>query len=697
MKKNIQSITDNFFYLFHELYLFRNSSILLPFLGSASQIFLSLITIWIPKIILDLIMSRAGLSDLLRWIIITGVALLIASTINAIVHNCIDSCSQVFLFTRLKTKWEEKMMDLDYELFTSRSGKISAEKARNAISSPNFGVVTYMRKVTGLLECMGGFFALSTIIFALHPLILILLFIMFGIELWYGTHSETCKHHLQEERAQANRKINYIAYNTRGIREGKDIRIYSMVPWLRNIADTALIEKDRVEERTASYDLGKMLLNGLLIFLRNGCAYAYLVYQYFYGGMTIGDFTLYFSAIIGLGSFLSKLTQGYSSFIETDNYVTDFRLFMNLYGDKNKNGNEKEKMNGKKNGKINRNKSEKTDGNENKNGDENINLGKNREKVSIDILSKPVSFIWENVSFSYLQEDEEGNKTEIPVLKKINLSIKAGEKLAIVGENGAGKTTFVKLLCGLLKPQEGIISVNGVSLTDFDPEDYRNLFSAVFQKSGVLPVSIRDNIVLNIQDDDEAGKQVLFSESENRVLVSDNGNHVFFSRSGNQTLNKDDLGNVSDESREEIVRRCIRLANLEEKVRSLPEGLDTHLVKRITEHGTELSGGELQRLLLARALYKNAPVLILDEPTAALDPIAENEIYQAYNKLTEGKTSVFISHRLASTRFCDRILVMENGEIVEIGTHDELMEQKGRYAEMFEVQSRYYTDQEVFI
>ena len=117
----------------------------------------------------------------------------------------------------------------------------------------------------------------------------------------------------------------------------------------------------------------------------------------------------------------------------------------------------------------------------------------------------------------------------------------------------------------------------------------------------------------------------------------------------------------------------------------------------IAEHGTELSGGELQRLLLARALYKNAPVLILDEPTAALDPIAENEDYQAYHKLTEGKTSVFISHRLASTRFCDRILFMENGEIVEIGTHDELMEQKGRYAEMFEVQSKYYTDQEVLI
>ena len=604
MKKNL-------FYLFHEFYLFRNSSILLPFWGSVSQIFLSLIIIWIPKIILDLIENRADLGELFLWIMITGAALLIASAVNAIVHNSIDSCSYVFLFTRLKTKWEEKMMDLDYELFTSHLGKISAEKARYAIGDPNFGVVTYMRRVTELLECLGGFLALGTIIFILHPLILILLLIMFGIELWYGSHSERRKHLLQEERVQANRKLNYIAYHTRGIREGKDIRIYSMVPWLRNIADTALIDKDKVEEKKAGYDFRKMLLNGALIFLRNGCAYAYLVYQYFHGIMTIGDFTLYFSAITGLGAFLGKLTGAYSGFMEADHYVTDFREFMKLSMDKKK--------------------------------------GKN----SVDMLRRPISFTWENVSFSYRKEDEEGHHTEIPVLKKINLTIKAGEKLAIVGENGAGKTTFVKLLCGLLRPKEGRITVNGADVGDFEPEDYRNLFSAVFQKSGVLPVSIRDNIALNVYGDEEPD--------------------------------------------EEAIWNCIRLANLEEKVRSLPEGINTHLVKWISEHGTELSGGELQRLLLARALYKNAPVLILDEPTAALDPIAENEIYQAYHKLTEGKTSIFISHRLASTRFCDRILFMENGEIVEIGTHDELMARNGRYAEMFEVQSRYYTEQEVFI
>lgn len=609
MKNNIKSSKENFLYLFRELYLFRSSAIFLPFWGIASRIFLSLTAIWMPKVILDLIESRAEAGDLFLWIMATGAALLLASSLNATAHNSIDGCSQVFLLTRLKAHWEEKMMDLDYEVFASHLGKISAEKARYAISSPVSGVVTYLRKATDLLECLGGFLALGTVLFLLHPLILVLLFAMFGAELWYGVHAEAHKHLLQGERARANRKLNYIAYHTRGIREGKDIRLYSMVPWLRGIGGAALRDKDRVEERAAHYDLGKMLFGAALVFLRNGCAYAYLVYQYFHGDMTIGDFTLYFSAITGLGTFLSELSSGYSDFMEADHSVTDFREFMELDQD-----------------------------------------GKKKEN-RMDAPKGPISFCWENVSFSYFREEEEGHATEIPVLKNINLRIKAGENLAIVGENGSGKTTFVKLLCGLLGPKEGRITVNGTDAANFEPEDYRNLFSAVFQKSGVLPVSIGDNIALNVHGDEEFD--------------------------------------------EESVWNCIRLANLEEKVRSLPEGLDTCLGKRIAEHGTELSGGELQRLLLARALYKNAPVLILDEPTAALDPIAEHEIYQAYHKLTEGKTSVFISHRLASTRFCDRILVMEDGEIVEMGTHDELMEQKGKYAEMFELQSRYYTDREV--
>lgn len=592
MKQYINSLTGNFRYLFYELRLFRKDSVFLPVLGSAFHLLQSLIAIWMPKLILDLIERKADAYILLRGIAVSTILLSAAASVHALVHNRIDSCSQIFLFTRLKAKWEEKMMELDYGIFASPAGKRSAEKARNAVSSPNYGVVTYLPRITGLMESMGGFLAFGTVICRLQPFVLILLILMFGTQLWYGTISERHKALLQEERAQANRKLNYMAYHTKGIREGKDIRIYSMTGWLRGIAGKAVSARDRVEEKAARQDYKKMILNGFFIFLRNGCAYAYLILEYFQGSLTLGDFTLYFAAITGLGNFLSSLVGSWSGFLEADHYVTDFRKFMEL---------QKEK-----------------DG----------------KQYSADRVTEPVSFRWENVSFSW---------QEIPVLKNISLTIKPGEKLAIVGENGAGKTTFVKLLCGLLRPAKGRILVNGMDTADFADEEYRKLFSAVFQKSGVLPVSIRDNITLH-----------------------------------------------AGESREEAVWSCLRLANLEERVRSLPEGLDTCLVKRIAEHGTELSGGEVQRLLLARALYKDAPVLILDEPTAALDPVAESRIYQSYSRLTEGKTSVFISHRLASTRFCDRILVMENGEIAESGTHEELLGKNGKYAEMFRVQGRYY-------
>ncbi len=604
MKPNPESVAGNFRYLFHELYLFRKESVFLPFLGTLSRIFLSLLTLWIPKLVLDLTESKAS-PDRLFWGVFAGVGAWTAvSAAHAFLLNRIDTCSQIFLFTKLKAKWQEKMMELDYETFTSPAGKVSAEKARNAIHSPNSGLVAYLRQVTELFESLGGFLTLGTVIGMLHPRILLLLFLLFCIETGYGTFAENQKHLLQKERACANRKLNYLAYRTNGIREGKDIRIYSMTDWLRRIAKSAVFQKDQVEKKTARQDFQKAALNGLLLFFRDGCAYVYLIWQFFQGGMTVGSFALYFSAIAGLGGFLSQLTNAYSGFMEANHYATDFRRFMQLDSPKAK------------------------------------------VQFRSDMLDKPVSFTWEKVSFSYWEKDGTGNPVEIPVLKNITLTINAGEKLAIVGVNGAGKTTFVKLLCGLLAPKQGVISVNGMNIAGFDSQDYRSLFSAVFQKSGVLPVSIRDNVAMCRKP-----------------------------------------GRPKDDS---TVLHCLRQANLEQKVLSLPKGLDTCPVKRIAKQGTQLSGGEVQRLLLARALYKDAPVLILDEPTAALDPAAENEIYQSYGRLTEGKTSVFISHRLASTKFCDRILVLENGEIAESGTHEELMEKGGRYAQMFQTQSQYY-------
>lgn len=250
----------------------------------------------------------------------------------------------------------------------------------------------------------------------------------------------------------------------------------------------------------------------------------------------------------------------------------------------------------------------------------------------------PCEIRFDHVSYRYPEAEQD-------TLHDICLTIHAGEKLALVGLNGAGKTTLVRLACGFLDPTEGRVLLNGQDIRQYNRRDYYALFSAVFQDFSMLEASVAENVAQRVEGIDT-----------------------------------------------DRVRQCLEQAGLTEMVRSLPQGLDTKLGRKVHEDGTELSGGQTQRLMLARALYKNGPVLVLDEPTAALDPIAEDDIYQKYNRMTAGRTSLFISHRLASTRFCDRILFMEHGSITEQGTHESLLAAGGGYAGLFAVQSKYYQE-----
>jgi ABC-type bacteriocin/lantibiotic exporter with double-glycine peptidase domain len=246
---------------------------------------------------------------------------------------------------------------------------------------------------------------------------------------------------------------------------------------------------------------------------------------------------------------------------------------------------------------------------------------------------------FENVSFVY-------PKSEKNVLDKLSFKIKKGEKIAIVGQNGAGKTTLAKLISALYQPSGGDIKIDGSNIGEYNRDEYQSIISPVFQDIYLFPASVAENVALCEKSDIDTNK----------------------------------------------LSQAIQFAGLQDKIDSLPNGHNTPLIKSVVDDAIELSGGEKQKLALARALYKNGLILILDEPTAALDPIAENEIYLKYNEFAEDKTSIFISHRLASTRFCDRIFFLDDGNITETGSHDELMAQNGKYAEMFNIQSHYYRE-----
>ncbi len=265
----------------------------------------------------------------------------------------------------------------------------------------------------------------------------------------------------------------------------------------------------------------------------------------------------------------------------------------------------------------------------------------NKGEILSTDLKTPLTIEFENVSYTYPEATK-------PTISNLSFKIKANEKIALVGNNGAGKTTLVKLICGLYRPDSGVIRVGGYDITKLNIQDYMSLVSVVFQDSEPFSFTIKANITCTEDDNINEGKLQL----------------------------------------------AIKNAGLEEKIDSLEHKEDTYITQIFDKSGIRLSGGETQKMMLARSLYKDAPILILDEPTAALDPIAEEELYLKYKELVKGSTSLFISHRLSSTKFCDRILLLDNGEIIEEGSHDELINLNGEYRSIFDTQAQYYKEVE---
>ncbi len=600
-EKPMYNVWQNSVYVIKNAWI-RDKSVLFVILA---QIFLSIaisvVSLYLPKVVVSQITSNVPVKTLIFTILMFTTTTVILQAVK----NYFDNTSQpkrIRLRVRVCKDILVKALTTDYANLEDKKFTDAKQKAHD-VTNNNYAST---EAIYGCFASIGtnllGFVVYIILLVSVNPLILIITAIttIFGVVVreW----ANRWQHDHNSEVTAFNKHLWYIRDISEDYTMAKDIRLFAMTDWLKDIYNTnlkfILDFKRKVEIRYLIADI----VDCITTFMREGLAYTYLAWQVLYYGLPVEDCILLLSAIGGFSGWIMGILREYSTLSMHSLNYCHLRSYLEYP-----------------------NKFEYDQG-----------------EVIIKEENKTYSLELKNISFRYGGAEEN-------TLENINLKINSGEKLAVVGLNGVGKTTLVKLLCGFYNPTEGQILLNGKDICKFNRKQYYTLFTAVFQEFNILPISIAENVSqLPTQDIDQ-----------NRL------------------------------------KQCLALANIEEKINSFPQGVNSPMLKDVNEDAIELSGGETQKLMLARAVYKNSPILILDEPTAALDPIAESELYNKYNELSKNKTSIYISHRLASTRFCDRIVLIDNKTICECGTHDELLKLGGKYTEMFEIQSKYYKEGEL--
>lgn len=485
-------------------------------------------------------------------------------------------------------------MSMDYEHTEDPAVLDQLNKAKDGISWYSGGVEGILSNFYTVLMNISVLIGIFTIIILGCPWMLLIQGVTLCIVTYFNYLNNKIELKSFLELSSLNRRFGYYFYQLAEFRFGKDIRLYDSVDMMEKKANTENYKMMEVWEKRMTCQCHNSWKTDIINSLRDGTSYYYLGILAIKKVITIGDFAMYSNAAGRFFWALFRIVSGVQEVAKRCNYIHEFIIFLQYPA-------AMKKSNG-----------------------------------VVEASEHVIEFI--DVSFKY-------PRTNRYILRHVNLKITSGEHLSVVGLNGAGKTTFVKLLCRLYDVNKGAILLDGLNIKEYSEIEYRKLFAVVFQDFQLFAFSLKENVALD----------------------------------------------QTSTSKEEDIEKALVLSGVYEDALKLDKGMDTIIYKSYDEQGTELSVGQRQKVAISRAMYKDAPIVILDEPTAALDPIAEYEIYQKFNNLIGGKTAIYISHRLSSCKFCDNIAVFADGYIKEYGTHEELINyDEGIYAKMFRAQSVYY-------
>nr|WP_295679090.1 ABC transporter ATP-binding protein [uncultured Lachnoclostridium sp.] len=584
-------------YLYREIWKYRKSYFFLYLIDIICRAVQPFLMIVFPKHLIDELLNERRISNLILIVsLMVGFNFLI-SIIKSMTSETLTKTYQDDFTKHFDALLGRKIMKMDYENTENKEMLERAEKAKTGMSwAGGIGGITetLALMISSFLTLIGvvGILAFGS------PLLLLIIVINTSLNTLWNAKKNALQRKYFGQFSNLNRAFSYIFYKLSDFRYGKDIRLYQAEEMMVCNADQYNQSMTKVWKNQAEEGLKYNLGIRMVTTFRNSITYLYLGYLAIKKNISIGDFTMYLNACDTFGSSADTLLSQWQELIKKSFFMLEFVTFMSIR--------------------------------------EHLYLG----DIECDLTEIP-TIEFKNVSFAYPGSDQ-------LILQDISFQIKPGEHVAIVGVNGAGKTTMIKLLCRLYEVTDGEILVQGINIKNYRYEDYMKLLSVVFQDFKLLAFSVGENITLN-------------QEERNETKLLD----------------------------------AILKVNLKERMEELTKGVTTAIYHYFEEDGFEPSGGEQQRIAIARALYKDAKIVILDEPTAALDPIAESEIYEHFHELVGGKTAIYISHRLSSCKFCDRIIVLSEGSIAESGNHKELIvREDGLYAMLYNKQAQYYRENE---